>query len=262
MESLLSLKSADVPLFLLTLFRVSGVVMLAPVFGSQVAPAPLKAFLSLTLAALFWPMVTPPGTPLPGDWASFGLAAAQELGLGLLIGFAAAAIFAGVQFGGYLIDQELGILQANILDPLSNEQISIFGQFKVFLATAVYLLIDGHHLLIDAVARSFRSLPLTGIRLGEGAATLLTEGLLRDVFRMGVEIAAPALVTMFLVTIAMAFMARTAPEMNLFVLGFSIRLTVGFGVLMAGTGLFVAVFQSRLLSHAGGLHRLVELLGG
>lgn len=262
MESLVSLKSADVPLFLLTLFRVSGVMMLAPVFGSQMAPATLKAFLSLTLAALFWPMVTVPGTPLPGDWASLGLAAVQELGLGLLIGFAAAAIFAGVQFGGYLIDQELGILQANILDPLSNEQISIFGQFKVFLATAVYLLIDGHHLLIDAVARSFRSLPLTGIRFGEGAATLLTEGLLRDLFRMGVEIAAPALVTLFLVTIAMAFMARTAPEMNLFVLGFSIRLTVGFGVLMAGTGLFVVIFQSRFLSHAGGLHRLVELLGG
>ena len=262
MESLLSLKTADVPLFLLTLFRVSGVVMLAPVFGSQISPAPLKAFLSLTLAALFWPMVVAPGTPLPADWASFGLAAVQELGLGLLIGFAAAAIFAGVQFGGYLVDQELGILQANILDPLSNEQISIFGQFKVFLATAVYLLIDGHHLLIHAVARSFRSLPLTGIRFSEGAATLLTEDLLRDLFRMGVEIAAPALVTLFLVTIAMAFMARTVPEMNLFVLGFSIRLAVGFGVLMAGTGLFVAIFQSRFLSHAGGLGRLVELLGG
>lgn len=262
MDTLFSLKTADVPLFLLTLFRVSGVVMLAPVFGSQMVSATLKAFLSLTLAALFWPMVAAPGTPLPGDWASFGLAAAQELGLGLLIGFAAAAIFAGVQFGGYLVDQELGILQANILDPLSNEQISIFGQYKVFLATAVYLLIDGHHLLIDAVARSFRSLPLTGIRFSQGAGELLTGDLLRDVFRMGVEIAAPALVTLFLVTIAMAFMARTAPEMNLFALGFSLRLVVGFGVLLAGTGLFVAIFKSRFLSHAGGLGRLVGLLGG
>src|SRR5437879_2984880 len=82
---------------------------------------------------------------------------AWELEVWLLVGFAAALLFAGVQLGGHLIDQELGILQANLLDPMLNEQISIVGQFKVLLATLVYLLINGHHLLIAALSDSFRS---------------------------------------------------------------------------------------------------------
>jgi flagellar biosynthetic protein FliR len=112
------------------------------------------------------------------------------------------------------------------------------------------------------VAHSFQAVPLSGLAFREGAGDLLTTGLLTDLFRMGVEIAAPALVTLFLVTIAMAFMARTVPEMNLFALGFSIRLAAGFLVLAAGTGLLVAVLRSRMLVQAGGLRRLVELLGG
>jgi flagellar biosynthetic protein FliR len=262
MENLLDLRMAEVPRFLLALCRVSGVLMLAPVFGSRIPPAPLKALMALLLAFLFWPLIPAPAAPLGADGISLGLAAFQELGLGLLIGFFAASIFAGVQFGGYLIDQELGILQANILDPLSQEQISIVGQFKVFLATTVYLLIDGHHLLIDAMARSFRAVPLTGLVLTESAASALTGDLLQNLFRLGIEIAAPALVTLFLVTIALAFMARTAPEMNLFVLGFSIRVMIGLLVLAAGTGLFVAVFRSRHLAHDGALRRVVEMLGG
>jgi flagellar biosynthetic protein FliR len=262
MDRILDLKAGDFPLFLLALFRVSGVMMLAPVFGSQTSPAPVKVFLSLALAALFWPLAAPGAAPVPLDAASFATATLSELGLGLLIGFAAAAVFAGVQFGGYLVDQELGILQANLLDPLSNEQISIMGQFKVFLATAVYLLIDGHHLLIDAVARSFSAVPLTGLSLGEGAVMLLADGMASDLFRMGVEIAAPALVTLFLVTIAMAFMARTVPEMNIFALGFSLRLMTGFLVLAAGTALFAAVFKGRLAEHGADVLRLLGLLRG
>src|SRR5204863_4457051 len=134
--------------------------------------------------------------------------------------------------------------------------------FKVLLATLVYLLINGHHLLIAALSDSFRSVPLLGLKFSQGVALHLSDTLMRDVFRMGVEIAGPALVTLFLVTIAMAFMARTAPEMNIFALSFSLRLAVGFVVIALGVGLFVVGFESRQVQHSAAVQSLIGLLGG
>jgi len=262
MENLLDLVAKDWPVLMLVFFRVTGVMMFAPVFGSPMAPAPVKIFLSVVLALLLFPVAQAREGSIPMEPAVLALAGAWELAVGILIGFAAALLFAGVQFGGHLVDQELGLLQANLMDPLSNEQISLVGQFKVLLATMVYLLINGHHLLIGAVADSFRSVPLLGLRFSKGAVLQLSDTLMRDVFRMGVEIAAPVLVTLFLITIAMAFMARTAPELNIFALSFSLRVAVGFVVIALGVGLFVVGFESRQVRHSAAVQALVGMLGG
>jgi flagellar biosynthetic protein FliR len=262
MQTIADLAADGGPVFLLVFFRVAGVMMLAPVFGSQAVPAAAKIFLSLVIALLFFPLVKAQGAEGPGDAALLTMAVAWELGVGLLIGFASAMLFQAVQFGGHLIDQELGLLNANLLDPVLNEQISVMGQFKVLLATLVWLLVNGHHLLLAAVADSFRSVPLMGMHYSEGVAMHLSDTMMRDVFRMGVEIAAPALVTLFLITIAMAFMARTAPEMNVFALSFTLRLAVGFVVIAIGVGVFVAGFESREAQNSGAVKTLVGLLGG
>jgi len=262
MEQILRAVTADGPVFLLVFFRITGVLMLAPIFGSGMAPAPVKIFLSLVLAVLFFPLLQAKDAPVGLEGTALVLAVIWELAVGLLIGFASALLFAGVQFGGHLIDQELGILQANLLDPMLNEQISIVGQFKVLLATVVYLLINGHHLLIAAVSDSFRAVPLLGLKFSQGAALHLSDTLMRDVFRMGIEIAGPALVTLFLVSIAMAFMARTAPEMNIFALSFSLRIAVGLIVVALGVGLFVAGFENRAIRQSSAVQTLVGMLGG
>ncbi|HLY11202.1 MAG TPA: flagellar biosynthetic protein FliR [Planctomycetota bacterium] len=250
------------PVFLLVLFRITGVMLLAPVFGSQAVPAPVKIFLSLVLALVFFPLVKGQGGAAPAAPGALALAVAGELAVGLLIGFAAALLFAGVQFGGHLIDQELGLQQAALLDPVLGEQISILGQFKVLLATLVWLLINGHHLLITSISDSFRAVPLMGLRFTDGAVLHLSDTLMRDVFRMGIGIAAPALVTLFLITVAMAFMARTAPEMNIFALSFTLRLAVGLGVIALGVGLFVTGFETRALEQSAAVRVLMGLLGG
>jgi flagellar biosynthetic protein FliR len=136
------------------------------------------------------------------------------------------------------------------------------GQFKLLLATLVWLLIDGHHLLIASISDSFRAVPLLGLRFSDRAALYLSDTLMRDVFRMGLGIAAPALVTLFLITIATAFMARTAPETNVFSLSFTLRLAVGLVVVALGVGLFAAGFESRALRHSAAVRVLTGLLAG
>lgn len=246
MDGLLDLRPADLPVLALVLFRVTGVVLVAPVLGSANAPATARVFLSVLLALVFFPIVR--GTAPEVSTAAFALAATGELGIGLLIGFAASLLFAAVQLGGHLLDQELGILQSNLLDPFSDAPVSVIGQFKLLLATVVYLLLNGHHLLIAAIGDSFRAAPLAG------APARVADAMVLDLFHMAVQIAAPALVTLFLVTIALAFMARAVPEMNLFAFGFPVRLGVGLLVVAAGVGLFDAVMKA-------GLDRNMESIG-
>ena len=167
MEKMLGLGSGDLPVFLLAFFRVTGVMIPAPLFGSGVVPPMVKAFLSVVLAMLFFPLVGRPSMPVDPGLGFLAVAAAQELAVGLLIGFAAALLFAAVQAGGQLIDQELGLLSAGVFDPVTNEQVSIISQFKLFLAMVIYLLIDGHHLLLRAVGESFRAVPIGWLRVGE-----------------------------------------------------------------------------------------------
>lgn len=262
MKNVFDLSSGDLPVFLLAFFRVAGVMMPAPLFGSGIVPPMVKVFLSLLMAVLFVPFVAHPAAPVDPNLGVYVFAVARELGIGLLIGFAAAMVFAAVQFGGQLIDQELGIMMANILDPLTNEQISIIGQFKLFLAMVVYLLIDGHHYLIRAIVDSFRAVPIGGLRLTDGAVMHLSDTLPRDLFRVAVQIAAPSLVTLFLITIALAFMARTVPEMNIFVLGFSLRVAVGLVVLAIGVGTFVYGLDPLIRRDDASMKKLLGFLGG
>ncbi len=261
MDGLMDWTAADLPLFLLALTRVSGMVFLAPVFGSPTHPPQVRALLSLLLAALFFPSIRGTAVAAPPDVWTLLLAAGGELAVGLCIGFAASLLFAGVQFAGQILDQELGLQQSNLLDPFSGETVSVVGQLKVFLATLVFLLINGHHFLLQAVGDSFRLVPPLAFAPSTAAATALADTMITDLFRMAVQIAAPTLVTLFLVTVALAFMARTVPELNIFVLGFALRAGVGLGVLALGVGIFVTGFAERAFRHAETLTSVVRTLG-
>ncbi len=262
MGRFLELSGGDLPVFLLVLFRVSGVLLTAPVLGNQALPLGLKAFLAVALSAIFLPLLGKTPAPPEPSGPAYLAAVALELGVGLLIGFAASLLFAGVQFAGHLLDQELGLLAASLFDPVTDQPVSIVGQFKILLAMVVWLLVDGHHFLVSAILESFTSVPLLGFRWSDGVALTISDTLLTDMLRMGFTIAAPALFTLFLITIAMAFMARTVPEMNIFSLGFPLRMVVGFAVVALGVSLFVEGFRGAHEGHMAAVREFMRLMGG
>lgn len=255
--------AGEARLFLLVLCRITGLVMSAPVFGSAALPSPVKAFFALVLAGLFLPLVRgTAGGPPPVEGTALALAAGAELAVGMILGFAASLLFAGVQLGGQLVDQELGFMMANVLDPLSHEQVSIVAQFKLVLSVVLYLLLDGHHFLLTAIRDSFGAVPLMAGRFSPEVAWRISDTMAGDLFRLAVRIAAPAMATLFLVTVAMALLARTVPEMNLFLLGFPVRIGVGLAVLALGAGLFAGVFRNLQAGNAVEIRALLRGLGG
>jgi flagellar biosynthesis protein FliR len=255
----MSFTSADWPHFLLVLARVSGTVAAAPVFGSRMLPVALRAAIALALAVCFFP-VLPRGTAPAG--AALAGAAVQETAIGLAIGFIASSALWAVQMGGAILDQELGLSIATALDPASGESVSLVAQFKLALAGAAYLLVDGHHLLLAGLADSYAIVPPGGasVEPGGGVAFVVAAG--SSLFIAALKVAAPALVAVLAATVAGAFLARALPEAGGFVGPVPLRLAAGLAALTLGVGAAVAGFASAVRGGDDATRAALLWLGG
>ena len=249
----------DVPLFLLVLARVAGTLAVAPIFGSAALPATVKAALALALSVAFFPIA--PRTAHAPTGLDLIPAISLETAVGLAMGFAAWLLFATVQAGGALLDQELGLSMSTVFDPSSGEPVGLIAQFKLLLAGAAYVLCDGHHLLLSALGDSWRALPPggAGVPTPSGNFVVAVGGL---VFAGAVKVAAPALVAVFAVTVAMAFIARAMPEAGSMLSGMPLRLVAGVLVLALGTGAFVSGFAASVRDGDDVVRSVVTWMGG
>lgn len=256
-----SVTLGDVQHYLLILFRMTGIFIAAPIFGSEQVPPLVKILLSAIFAGILFPFVARAGAALEPNAGAYLMAVAGEWSLGVLIGLAALVLFAAVQFGGQIIGHELGMTLANVIDPITQEQVSIVGHFKLMLATLIYLGIDGHHILLRAALGSFQAVPLMGFQFTKAGAVFLADRMVGDFFVLGLQIAAPAMVTLMLLMLGIALLAKAAPEFNVFVLGFSIRLLIGFVAMIVGVEAFAWIFSGEVAAQEGLLGELIRLWG-
>ncbi len=241
-----------VVLFLLTLARVSGIFLAAPFYSGTGIPVRIKASLAILLSFCLAPMGAGqhPESPRGVEGlVGMALATVSELGIGFALGFSGAVVLAAVQTAGQLIAQDIGITIANVIDPISSIQTSVIGQLKMAVALFIFLALDFHHAVLRLLRESFRFIPLGGLgekffapavaaRWGEIA---VSEG--TGLFDAAVRLGLPVGVTLLLVTVAMALLARAVPEMNVFIIGFGIRLLVGLWVLVLSVPVMARVFQ-------------------
>ena len=215
--------------FVLVLIRASGVVAAAPVFGGTMAPTRIKAALVLLLAIVLTPMVPGPAPEISGV-VGFGLIALRELIIGLGMGLVAAMTLSAFQLAGELIGVQMGFTMGEMADPLTMQDSSVISQFLYVLALLTLLAINGHHWFLQALAASFRTVPLGGAHLSAGLASGLVERFVA-LFNAGVQLAAPAIGVLLLITIAVGMLARAAPLLNIMLISFSLRIAVGMVLL-------------------------------
>ncbi len=250
---------SDLPHFLLVLARIGGAVAVAPVFGSRALPMGLRAAVAIALTVAFFPIV-PRGVAPSG--AALVPAAASEAAVGLAMGFTASLVFAAIQSAGAILDQELGLSLATAFDPSTGEPVALVAQFKVVLAGAAYLLVDGHHLLLSALADSYRAVPMSGLSPDVSGAGALVATVGVALFAAAVKVAAPALVAVFAVTLGSAFLARAVPEANAFVGALPLRLVAGLAVLALGVGAAVSGFAASVRDGDDVVRSVAAWMGG
>lgn len=256
----LDLTIAQAHAFVLIFFRVAATLMSAPFFSARTTPAQVTIGLSLLIAAAIFPSAGAHPPDLHGI-GQFAVAASLETAVGLLFGLTATFLFGAASLAGALIDNELGLGLANVIDPISNDQVSIIGQFKFLFALLLFVVLDGHHFLLSALCSSFHSVPLLGFRFTNPLGTYVADTLFTDLLASAIRFAAPAMAAMFLVTVALAFSARAVPEMNLFLHGFSVRVGLGLAVIALSIPAFAWAFAALWGRAQGQLEGLLKLMG-
>ncbi|MCL5677141.1 MAG: flagellar biosynthetic protein FliR, partial [Firmicutes bacterium] len=188
--------------YLLASIRLGGIFVTSPVFGSRYVPTQWKAAFSMLVALVVLPLVpAPPGGPPATLWA-WGAMAVKELAVGLILGYVANLVFVAVQVGGELLDIEVGFGIVNIIDPQSGQPIPLIGNFQQLLAFLIFLIINGHHLLIATLVQSFQAIPLGLAVAGPGVEAALIS-FFAAMFLAGVKLAAPVIGALFLANVAL-----------------------------------------------------------
>jgi flagellar biosynthetic protein FliR len=226
---MLGLTPAQFQTFLLEFIRVSSMLFVFPIFSGPQIPMQLRLGFGLVISFLLYHLL--PTVKLENGLFDLALAGVCQLVLGLTVGYVASLVFAGIQFAGELIDLQIGFAVANVLNPQTQQNITIIGEFQLAVATLVFLVTNSHYFLIQGIAGSFNLVPLPWIHLdpsvGGNVVLFFTQA-----FLVAFKIAAPAVFSLLITNVALAFMAKVAPQMNIFVVGLPIQVSVGL-VMMA-----------------------------
>jgi flagellar biosynthesis protein FliR len=233
--------------FLLMFARIATMIALLPVFGSQNIPLTLKAGLAFFLSVILFPAVSMTGVPaIPATTGLFMLMFLKELFVGIVIGFVASLIFSIVQFAGYLVDVLTGFSFVELVDPFSDTSVSIFGQFNVLVFTILFFSLNGHYFLLLAIQKSFAIIPLLGVHVPAGPLAQFMIKAVGDVFVLGLKFSAPIFVTLLLTQVALAVVARTVPQINVFFVGIPLNIVIAFGVAIIALPSLAAMFKKMI----------------
>jgi flagellar biosynthetic protein FliR len=216
-------------LFGLLLVRCLGFYMAGPLFTERGLPGQVKVLLAAGTAIALLPIV--PFGPLPAtDLPHFVLAVAGETFMGILLGFGAGLPFIGIRMAAELIGIQVGFGIVNVIDPREGERVSVLGRFYELAAIMVFLALNGHHLLLRALGTSIRVVPIGGVAPSPGLVGHLV-GMAGSMFVTALAVGAPLIAVLFLTDAAMGFVARTVPQMNIFIVGFPVKIAIGlFGI--------------------------------
>lgn len=244
----------------LIFFRVAGVFAFFPIFGGNAAPNAVKVLLVLSVTLLLATVVPAPAMPVPDDLLTWGWAGGREFLVGLIMSLGMIFLFASVQLAGQFIDFQMGFGVVNVIDPSTNVQIPIMGLFHNILAILIFLVMDGHHMVLTALVESFTTVPLLEATFGpELVEPFILMG--SALFLTGVKLAAPVLITLLLYTVAIGMVAKTVPTINLLIVGFPIRIGLGLFAVGAALPVFGPLFQGGVVRMIQDVRMLAHLMG-
>lgn len=235
--------------FLLIVLRVGAILFSAPIFDNQSTPVVFKVGLALSISFLLYPLLNINIDGFNPSLVLFVLTAASEVAVGFLIGFAVKTLFTGIQMAGQIAGFQMGLTVANVIDPTSSIQVPILSQFFNLFAMLIFLSINAHHWFVKALTESFILVPPLEYQLNSALVpSILT--LAGNIFIIAVKVSAPILVALLLTTVALGLLARTVPQIQIFVVGMPIKILIGL-IFVTLTLPFLAEFLKDLFSGLG-----------
>lgn len=231
--------------------RLSGMLLLMPLFSATYVSMRIRLFLAVFITLAVAPSLNLPPPIDPFTWHGI-LLIVQQFGIGIAIGLIFLVVFQAFVIAGHLASMAMGLAMASMVDPATGVNTPIIGRYFTIIATLLFLLMNGHVMVFKAVVQSFETLPI-GLHFFTQDSLELIFGFGSQMFESGVAIALPLVTALLLVNISFGVIARAAPALNIFAVGFPVTLLVGLIMLLFITPLILPNLQ--LLMKA-----LIELL--
>ncbi|MCR5031097.1 MAG: flagellar type III secretion system protein FliR [Selenomonadaceae bacterium] len=247
--------------FLLLLTRVSGLFIVAPFFGSMNVPQTIRVGAAVAISFAIFPLVDGMGVAsAPETVLGFAVAVVRELFVGWLIGFVAFVSFAAINMAGKMMDMQVGFSIVNVMDPTSGQQIPLIGSFLYNLGLIVFVVTNGHHALISALVGSFRSVPLMMLSPDVSLVELIARFTV-GIFTTGVQISIPVTFAVLMTNVGLGILARTMPQLNIFVVGVPMHIIIGLGVLFIVIPFYVLFLDVLFNAMYGNITAALRVLG-
>jgi flagellar biosynthetic protein FliR len=239
--------SAWLALFIFPFSRILALISSSPVLGNKQVPARIKIGLALLLTVIIAPTLdAQPQVEIASALGLFMLL--QQVLAGLAIGFTMLLIFSAVDMCGELAGMQMGLGFASFYDPVNAAYTPVVAQFLSVIATLAFLGMDGHLYMLEAVADSFHTFPISAsVPQAVALHTLAAWG--GSIFSYALQLSLPVIGALLITNLALAILTRSAPQLNIFQIGFPITLSIGFAALLLSIAYFAPVLDQ--ITHTG-----------
>lgn len=252
----------ELPGFLLVFVRLTSFFIAAPLYAHRAFPTVYKLGFAFFISLIIYSSVAP--ETLPGVNLEYIFLVLKEVLIGIALGFIAALILYIVQVAGGFIDFQMGFAIANVVDPQTGTQVPIIGNFKYMFALLFLLAVDGHHMLLEGIIRSYQIIAVDRWLppLDQETMTTFIIVTFSQMFLSALQMALPMVGSLFLVTVALGITARTVPQLNIFVVGIPLKIFLGFIMLLITLPTFFYLLYHVFRQMIETMGQLIHLLGG
>ena len=239
------------------LARILALIASAPVIGNPSLPASVKIGLGLLLTVLVAPLLPAPPSLDPAS-ATGLLILAQQVLIGLAMGFAMQVVFSAAEMAGELIGLQMGLGFATLYDASVPGFIPIIGQYLGIVVGLAFLAIDGHLLLLSALVESFQVLPLAPLSAPSGLRAVVEWG--GSIFSYSLALSLPLLAALLITNLGLGVLTRAAPQLNIFAVGFPLTILMGMLVLALALPNFAPPLERQFMDGFAAMLRLADAL--
>jgi len=241
--------AAQLALFFLVFFRISAMLMTIPFFNSRNIPVLFKVGLAVSTSVLMMPLVQDTPMIMSQSVLALFLGLIGEVAIGVIIGLAVQMVFTAVQMAGQLVGFQMSFAIANVVDPAGGNQVPLLSQFSHVLAMLIFLATNAHHLLLRTLIESFQLIPPLGFQYRQALVEHVMV-LAGNIFVVAIKLGAPVITVLLLTSVAMGLMARTVPQMHVFIVAMPLKIAVGF--IFLGLAMpYMSTFLGQLFSENG-----------
>ena len=255
-------------IYLIIMVRFVGILMIAPMFSSNIIPNSIKLSLAFVATAIIFPLVANTSVKVASTFLEYFLSLVNEALIGILIGFLMSVLFAAFQVMANFFEVQMGFGISETIDPINQVSLPVLGQLQALVVILIFIAIDGQNWVIRTLYNSFKAMPVLSdaskaVFLGsfQGVIDRMIY-YMSSMFSIALSLALPIMLTLFLLSLSLGLLAKAAPQMNILMLGFPMQIAVGIVAYYILIPALIANFMKILQNTIADINNLFVFLSG